>query len=259
MSMTEADFQGDGEEDDEEEEDHPKPVSALGELFAEEDRQLQRQLSQQQQSAPTTVRERLKEVTVYRDLPPMNKTLSTGGGDSITGLRADLREKDKLLLDFSSIASTLPWSGSINTETPAPVTAPTQPEAQWLLQGPEPKTRVTSTIWLGPAKPLRLTSRDRVKTPESSTPHKPAQEPWTVVPKGAHPPPLPLPSSDLPLQNRFDILSLHEFPPVSGVSQSPLDHLTSPSGLIPQRTRRQHPAEPGPTRPSRTSASGPAS
>lgn len=48
---------------------HAKPASALGEPFAEEDQQLQRQLSRQQQSPPT-IRERLeKEIIIYKDLP----------------------------------------------------------------------------------------------------------------------------------------------------------------------------------------------
>ncbi|XP_041856920.1 E3 SUMO-protein ligase ZBED1-like [Melanotaenia boesemani] len=69
VPMNEAEFQRD-EEGDDDEEDHSKPASALGELFAEEDRQLQRQLIQQR-SAPT-IQERLKkELAVYRGLPPI--------------------------------------------------------------------------------------------------------------------------------------------------------------------------------------------
>lgn len=50
---------------------HAKAASALGELFAEEDQQLQRQLSRQQQSPPT-IRESLeKEMIIYKDLPPI--------------------------------------------------------------------------------------------------------------------------------------------------------------------------------------------
>lgn len=62
---------------------HAKPASALGELFAEEDQQLQRQLSRQQQSPPT-IRERLeKEITVLFTkillISLLNMTLPTGG------------------------------------------------------------------------------------------------------------------------------------------------------------------------------------
>ena len=48
---------------------HPEPVSALGELFAEEDRALQRKL---QQHAGPAVTERVeKEMALYRDLAPI--------------------------------------------------------------------------------------------------------------------------------------------------------------------------------------------
>ena len=62
---------------------------------------------------------------------------------------------------------------------------------------------------------------DRVETPASSTPLKP-REPWSVVCKGAGARPSPPPPPPgLPLDNRFDLLSLHDFPPVGAFSSSP--------------------------------------
>lgn len=79
----------------------------------------------------------------------------------VSGLRADLMEKNKILMDFSTLAinqvkvinhlrssgtgdrsititdnTTLPWTGSVTTGTPAPALV----ESCWHHQGAKPKT-----------------------------------------------------------------------------------------------------------------------
>ncbi|KAL7385225.1 hypothetical protein ABVT39_017926 [Epinephelus coioides] len=88
--------------------------------------------------------------------------------ESISGLQADLKERDKILLDFTTVATTqakhiahltasgagdqsvtatnnttLPWTGSITTRTPTPALA----ESRWHRQGAKPKSSALSTTF----------------------------------------------------------------------------------------------------------------
>uniref|UniRef100_A0A674PIU4 SGNH hydrolase-type esterase domain-containing protein n=1 Tax=Takifugu rubripes TaxID=31033 RepID=A0A674PIU4_TAKRU len=190
--------------------------------------------------------------------------------ESISGLQSELKERDKIILESSAVASTqekhiarlrsegqglrvdlldlstvamsqakhivllkasgagdrsmtatndttLPWTGSINAEIPA--TAPA--ESRRHRQGAMPKGAAHSSSFLRPTESQGFISRDGAGALVSSTPLKP-REPWSVVARGAGacpaPPPPPL---YLPLDNRYDILSLQDFPPVGACSSSP--------------------------------------
>ena len=124
--------------------------------------------------------------------------------DSISGLKADLKQKDKILMDFSTVATnqaklishlrtsgvgdrsmttmdntTLPWTGSITTETPAPALA----ESRWHRQGAKPKSSAPSTSYLRPAELLCFIWQDGMEATVSSTPVR-LGEPWSVVHRG---------------------------------------------------------------------------
>ncbi|CAJ1066478.1 hypothetical protein D4764_13G0012550 [Xyrichtys novacula] len=125
---------------------------------------------------------------------------------SITGLRKDLQEKIKTLMDFSSVATmqtkviahlgaygagdrslagttnntTLPWTGSVTTGTPADARA----DFHWHL------------------RPTALHQRGRICNSGDINAHQA---------EGA---------LDLALENRFQILSLHDFPPMGAWSPS---------------------------------------
>ena len=73
-----------------------------------------------------------------------------------------------------------------------------------------------------PAESLCFIWEDGVEAPVSSTPFR-LGEPWSVVNRGAGARPSPPPQRPyLPLDNRFDILSLQDFPPVGSLFSSPL-------------------------------------
>ena len=114
--------------------------------------------------------------------------------------------------------TTLPWTGSITTETLAPEALA---ESRWHRQGAKPKSSSPSTSCLRTADPLCFIREDGVEAPVSTTPLR-LGEHRSVVHRGAGarrtPPPLP---PDLPLDNRFDILSLQDFPPVGAMSGLP--------------------------------------
>ncbi|KAL7394730.1 hypothetical protein ABVT39_003009 [Epinephelus coioides] len=167
--------------------------------------------------------------------------------ESISGLQADLKEREKILLDFTTIATTqakhiayltasgagdrsmmatnnttLPWTGSITTGTPTP--------------------------------PQRFITEGGAGAPVSSTPLKP-REPWSVVARGsgARPSPPPLPA-ELPLDNRYDILSLQVFPPVDASSSSPVEPVgLHPAGCGSHQSRNQRLlVQPDPSPPARS-------
>ncbi|KAL7375246.1 hypothetical protein ABVT39_014275 [Epinephelus coioides] len=106
--------------------------------------------------------------------------------ESISGLQADLKERDKILLDFTTVATTqakhtahltaygpgdrsmmvtnntiLPWTGSITTGTPTPALA----ESRWHRQRAKPKTSAPSTSCLRPAELQHFIREDGVGAP----------------------------------------------------------------------------------------------
>ncbi|XP_076607733.1 uncharacterized protein LOC143333545 [Chaetodon auriga] len=90
--------------------------------------------------------------------------------------------------------------------------------------------------------------------PVSSTPLRP-REPWSVVHQGAgawpSPPP---PPPELPLDNRFDTLSLQDFPPVGAWSSS-LPGPVHPAGRGSHQSRKcDPPVQHGPSPPARPGA-----
>ncbi|KAL7397751.1 hypothetical protein ABVT39_027343, partial [Epinephelus coioides] len=150
-------------------------------------------------------------------LPTLSKL-----GESISRLQADLKEREKILLDFTTVTTTqakhiahltasgvgdrsmmatnnttLPWTGSITTGTPTPALA----KSRWHCQGAKPKSSALSTSCLRPAEPQRFITEGGAGAPVSSTPLKP-REPWSVVARGsgARPSPPP-PPPELPLDN----------------------------------------------------------
>ncbi|KAL7370818.1 hypothetical protein ABVT39_012048 [Epinephelus coioides] len=175
--------------------------------------------------------------------------------ESISGLQADLKEREKILLDFTTIATTqakhiahltasgagdrsmmatnnttLPWTGSITTGTPTSALA----ESCWHRQGAKPNHRHSPPPAFAPWS--RSASSRRVEWEHRSTPRKP-REPWS-----------------LPLDNRYDILSLQVFPPVDALCSSPVE----PVGLHPvgrgshQFRNRRLLVQPDPSPPSRS-------
>ena len=142
--------------------------------------------------------------------------------ESISSLRADLMERDKILMVFSTVTTTqvkliarlktsgadvrsmtamdnttLPWTGSITTRTPALA------ESHWHRQEAKPRSLAPSTSCFHPVESQCFIRdrKDRVETPASSTPLKP-REPWSVVCRGAGaraspPPPPPGPHTGL--------------------------------------------------------------
>ncbi|KAL7389827.1 hypothetical protein ABVT39_010506 [Epinephelus coioides] len=193
---------------------------------------------------------------------------------SISGLQADLKERDKILLDFTTVATTqvkhiahltasgagdqsmtatnnttLPWTGSITTGTPTPALA----KSRWHRQRAKPKSSVLSTSCLRPVEPQRFIAEDGAGEPVSSTPLKP-REPWSVVDRSFGARTSPPPPPELPLDNRYDILSLQDFPPVDASSSSPVE----PVGLHPagrgshQSRNRRLLVQPDPSPPSRS-------
>ncbi|XP_076601118.1 uncharacterized protein LOC143329205 [Chaetodon auriga] len=194
--------------------------------------------------------------------------------DSVCNLRADLKERDKIIMDFSTVASTqsklithmrasgagkrsmtaadnttLPWTGSITTGSPAPALA----ELRWLHQGAKPKPSAPSTSCLRPPEWQCSIREDGAAAPApvSSTPLKP-RESWSVVTRGARARPSPPPPPpDLPLENRYDILSLQDFPPMGACSSSPPGPV-HPAGRGSRQLRSRDPrVQPGPSSPSR--------
>ncbi|KAL7378551.1 hypothetical protein ABVT39_015497 [Epinephelus coioides] len=144
--------------------------------------------------------------------------------------------------------TTLPWTGSITTGTPTPALA----ESHWHRQGAKPKSSALSTSCLRPAEPQRFITEGGAGAPVCSTPLKP-REPWSVAARGsgARPSPPP-PPPELPLDNRYDILSLQNFPPMDASSSSPVE----PVGLHPagrgshQSRNRRLLVQPDPSPPS---------
>ncbi|KAL7402648.1 hypothetical protein ABVT39_017917 [Epinephelus coioides] len=198
--------------------------------------------------------------------------------ESISGLQADLKKREKILLDFTTIATTqakhiahltapgagdrsmmatnnttLPWTGSITTGTPTPALA----ESHWHRQGAKPKSSALSTSCRCTVEPQRFITEDGAGAPVSSTPLKP-REPWSVVARGSgarpSPPPPPPPPPELLLDKRYDILSLQLFPSVDASSSSPVE----PVGLHPagrgshQSRNRRLLVQPDPSPPSRS-------
>eukprot|EP00064_Thunnus_orientalis_P001479 superscaffoldBa00000101_g1482 len=182
-----------------------------------------------------------------------------------------LREKDKRILEFYTVATaqakhltvlgysgcynqnmtmdndpTLPWTGSITAGPPEPGAVSAQPKDPLLLLGTKPKTTATSTLCQVPAEARSLIGGGRVKALVSLTPRKP--EHWSIACNSKHvakrlsP---PLPSLDLLLANKFNILSLQEFTPLEGCSHLPLSPLP-PIGHSSQQTKRHYP-QPGPS------------
>ncbi|CAL8263868.1 unnamed protein product [Merluccius merluccius] len=124
--------------------------------------------------------------------------------ESVSSLRADLMERDKILMDFSVTTTqvkliarlktsgadvqnmtamdntTLPWTGSITTGTPALA------ESRWHRQGAKPRASAPSSSCFHPAESQCFIRdrEDRVESTASSTPLKP-REPWSVVCRGA--------------------------------------------------------------------------
>ena len=144
--------------------------------------------------------------------------------ESVSGLQPDVIKRDKILMDFSTVATTqaklithlksmtatdsttLPWTGSITTGILALA------ESHWHHQGAQPKTLAPSATCLRPAE-TQFFIRDRedgVEAPVSSTPLKP-REPWSVVHRGTGARPSPPPPN----------LGLQDFPPVGALSSSP--------------------------------------
>ncbi|KAL7389653.1 hypothetical protein ABVT39_007802 [Epinephelus coioides] len=195
--------------------------------------------------------------------------------ESISGLQANLKEREKILLDFTTIATTqekhiahltasgagdrsmmatnnttLPWTGSITTGTPTPALA----KSRWHRRGAKPKSSAPSTSCLRPTEPQCFITEGGAGAPMSSTPLKP-RKPWSVVARGsgARPSPPPLPP-ELPLDNRYDILSLQVFPPMDASSSLPVE----PVGLHPagrgshQSRNRRLLVQPDPSPPSRS-------
>ena len=196
---------------------------------------------------------------------------------SIASRETELKAKDKLILEFSTVAmaqakhlatlclsgcaignmtcpshcsspqtdnnSTLSWFGAINA-VPAP-------EDPWLLMGAKPKVAAASTPSHGPVMVRSPVGQVNVMAPMSSTTWQP--EHWTVACKGKHgakrpsPPP---PARDLSLANKFDILDMQEFRPLGGPNHLPPSAFTQPQlptgPIVAVSTRPQLPAGPTP-------------
>lgn len=156
--------------------------------------------------------------------------------ERISGLQAELRGKNDIIMELSSVASTqmkhlvalrssgcgslcmagddptLPWPGSAIVGSSSPVTVPGPvlaiPNDQWSLLGAKPKLAATVNKGDG-------------QFPLSSTPVKPIN--WLTARKGKHcgrprTPPTP---QRLELGNRFEVMSLQEFPSMANGSSSP--------------------------------------
>ncbi|XP_041661272.1 uncharacterized protein LOC121521383 [Cheilinus undulatus] len=170
---------------------------------------------------------------------------------NITSLRAEVMEKNNLIVEFTTVATTqakhlavmsasshgfpnsaclsrspataapgtvsdltVPWFGSTITGVPEPEAASALPEDPWLLLGAKPKSTTGSTPSPAPAK-VQVYAGGEVEAPVSSTPCQP--ELWSVACRDKH---RAMPSSPpssppaIPLSNRFDVLSKKDFPPL---------------------------------------------
>ena len=156
--------------------------------------------------------------------------------ERISGLQAELRGKNDIIMELSSVASTqmkhlvalrssgcgslcmtgvdhtLPWSGSAIAGSSSPVSMPwlvlAKPNEQWSLLGAKPKLAATVNKGDG-------------QFPLNSTPANPIH--WSTARKGKHcgrlrTPPAP---QRLELGNRFEGMSLQEFPSMEIGSSSP--------------------------------------
>ncbi|CAJ1055543.1 hypothetical protein D4764_0229340 [Xyrichtys novacula] len=95
--------------------------------------------------------------------------------------------------------TTLPWTGSVTTGTLVDARA----NSHWHLRGARPEISAHSTSCHRSTELRCSTEEDTTATWATSMPIR-SREPWT----------------DLPLENRFDILSLHDFPPMVSYGRS---------------------------------------
>ena len=185
---------------------------------------------------------------------------------NIASLRAEVIEKNNLIVEFSAVATTqakhlaimsasshgftnaslprspapaapglvadltIPWFGSAITGAPEPEAASALPEDPWLRLGAKPRTTA------GPASspvPAEVQVSAGGEAPVSSTPCQP--ELWSVACRDKHravPPSLPSSPTAVPLSNRFDVLNKKDFPPLG-------EHAPQQPAVKPPSARRK--------------------
>ena len=178
--------------------------------------------------------------------------------ESIISLKAELKEKEKLIMGFTIIATsqashitalknsgcsyylnvtrpslhshftpwldndpTLPWLGSTLTGVPDPESAPAQPDDPWVTMGAKSKIIASSTLYQAPVKSRSPQGGRTVMAP--TTPCKQEQRIVTRKDKhsAGHPFP-PRPPRHLQLSKRFDILNTEDFPPLETPPLNPV-------------------------------------
>lgn len=169
---------------------------------------------------------------------------------NIALLRAEVLEKNNLIVEFSAVATTqakhlaimstsshgctnsslpcspaaaapdmvadltIPWFGSATTGAPEPEAASALPEDPWLRLGVKPRTTAGTASSPVPAE-LQVFAGGEVEAPVSSTPCQ--TELWSVARRDKYravPPSLPSSQTAVPLSNRFDVLNKKDFPPL---------------------------------------------